>query len=59
MTHVTGFLTTCLQAGWAERTGWTLVHSLWQIAAITGVLCVPHTPVTKSLGVGTIYVSGA
>lgn len=37
MTHVTDFLTTCLQAAWAERTGWTLVHSLWQIAAITGV----------------------
>ncbi len=37
MTHFTDFLTTCLQTGWAERTGWTLVHSLWQIAAITGV----------------------
>ena len=26
-----------LEAGWAERIGWTLLHSLWQIALIAGV----------------------
>ena len=26
-----------LEASWAERIGWTLLHSLWQIALIAGV----------------------
>jgi hypothetical protein len=26
-----------LEASWAERIGWTLLHSLWQIAVIAGV----------------------
>ena len=26
--------TTFLQADWAERVGWTLFHSLWQIALV-------------------------
>ncbi len=30
-------LTTFLQADWAERAGWTLLHSLWQIAAVAAV----------------------
>jgi hypothetical protein len=29
--------TTFLHADWAERAGWTLLHSLWQLAAIATV----------------------
>ena len=29
-----------LQADWAERAGWTLLHSLWQIAAVAAVYAI-------------------
>ena len=32
--------TTCLQADWAERIGWTLLHSLWQIALVAAAYTV-------------------
>ncbi len=32
--------TTLLQADWAERMGWTLLHSLWQIAAVAAVYAI-------------------
>ncbi len=30
----------CLQADWAERIGWTLLHSLWQIALLAAACTV-------------------
>ena len=33
-------LTTFLQADWAERAGWALLHSLWQIAAVAAVYAI-------------------
>ena len=32
--------TTFLKADWAERAGWTLLHSLWQIAAVAAVYAI-------------------
>ena len=36
----TVFQSGILEASWAERIGWTLLHSLWQIALIAGVYAV-------------------
>lgn len=40
MTGLTTFLQTCFQADCVERMGWTLIHSLWQIAAVTAVYAI-------------------
>ncbi len=38
MNDLTAFLqATLLQADWAERIGWTLLHSVWQIALVTAL----------------------
>ena len=42
--------TTFLQAEWAERAGWTLLHSLWQIAAVAAALCDRRIFVAESFG---------
>jgi hypothetical protein len=33
-------LTTFLHADWAERAGWSLLHSLWQIALVAAAYAV-------------------
>ena len=50
-------LTTLLQADWAERAGWTLLHSVWQIALVAAAYAIA-TLVLRHRSASARYVLG-